>query len=131
MVEVDEFARGSGAFVDALVALDVPAPHVAPARRLRDDALKAANGAPLFRGIIGHFLQQLRGMGLFPQSHAERAYRGNDARLFPWGDATARRPSLAAFQYLGFLPAPAPMPSVPRLPYGIRWVVPPRTVRDA
>jgi formylglycine-generating enzyme required for sulfatase activity len=86
MVEVDEFARRSGAFVDALVALDIPAAHVAPARRLRDDALKAANGAPLFRGIVGHFLQQLRGMGLFPQSHAESPEK-TLARLYALADA--------------------------------------------
>jgi hypothetical protein len=43
----------------------------------------------------------------------KRASRGNDARLFPWGDGFAQKPSTAAFQFIGFLPASAPMKSIP------------------
>lgn len=75
VVEVAEFDRRTSAFVEALRALGLSDAHVGPARRLREDALKAAGQTPLFRGIVGLFLQQLRGMGLLPQSHAESADR--------------------------------------------------------
>jgi formylglycine-generating enzyme required for sulfatase activity len=60
-----------------------------------------------------HARRPTSGARLPTLNEIKRAYRGNDARIFPWGDATARRPSVAAFQFLGYLPAPAPMPSVP------------------
>ncbi|MFI5301804.1 MAG: bifunctional serine/threonine-protein kinase/formylglycine-generating enzyme family protein, partial [Polyangiales bacterium] len=43
----------------------------------------------------------------------KRTCRGNDARAFPWGDAIAIKPSMSAFQYIGFPIASAPMACVP------------------
>ena len=75
MVEVDELARRSDRLFSALDGLGVSQPHLEAARRLREDTIRAARGAPLFRGIVGHYLQALRGMGLLPQSHSEEADR--------------------------------------------------------
>ncbi len=55
------------------------------------------------------------GDGIRPPSVNEirRASRGNDARVFPWGDAEAQKPAIAALQFIGYPPLSAPVASVP------------------
>jgi formylglycine-generating enzyme required for sulfatase activity len=74
-----------------------------------------SNGTNGTNGTNGAQLAGARGFDvrLPTLNEIKRAGRGNDARVFPWGDATARRPSVAAFQFIGHPPASAPMPSVP------------------
>jgi hypothetical protein len=88
VVDVEAFTTRTLALVKALEGLEIADAHLAPVRKLRDDAIRAAGATPLFRGIVGLFLQQLRAMGVLPQSHAETADR-TLARLSSLADLEA------------------------------------------